>query len=87
MNLCNILVLLPVALGGCVLAWGKPYKVEFASSTSVTINIDPTLTNMGEVQNIAQQNCAQYGKDAVPQATQDSPWGLRELSFACEKRE
>jgi hypothetical protein len=40
------------AVIGCVAVWGQPYKVEFASSSSITINFDPSLTNMGEVQNV-----------------------------------
>jgi len=74
---------LSLLLAGCAAVWGKPYKVEFVSASSITINFDPGLTNMGEVQNVAQAHCAQYGKNAVPQAAQDSHWGLRTTSYAC----
>jgi hypothetical protein len=76
-----------VILSGCVAVWGKPYRVEFESSSSITINFDPSLTNMGEVQNVAQAHCAQFGKDAIPQGSQDSAWGLRNMSFLCKKRD
>jgi hypothetical protein len=76
-----------LAVMGCVAVWGEPYKVEFASSSSITINFDPSLSNMGEVQNVAQAHCDQFGKDAIPQTSQDSMWGLRNMSFFCKKRE
>jgi hypothetical protein len=73
-------------LGGCALAWGQPYKVEFASSSSITINFDPSLTSIGEVQHVAQAHCDKFGKDAVPQVSQDSPWEMRSTSFVCQTR-
>ena len=79
--------IIAIVLTGCAAVWGKPYKVDFASSSSITINFDPSLTNMGEVQNAAQEHCAQFGKDAIPQASQDSVLGLRNMSFLCKKRE
>jgi hypothetical protein len=80
------IVLLLISGTGCVAVWGAPYKVEFASSSSITINFDPALTNMGEIQNIAQQHCDKYHKDAVPQAKNDSPWALSTMSFMCQRR-
>jgi hypothetical protein len=82
-----IIFLAGAGLCGCALAWGKSYKVEFASPTSITINTDPAFTDMGTVQNIAQKHCSQYGKDAVPQGAQDTGWGARELSFVCTRRD
>jgi hypothetical protein len=72
-------------LAGC--AGSQPYKTEFASSSSVTINYNPDLTNMGDVQNVAQVQCDKYGKDAIQQSSMDSAWGLRNASFACTKRD
>jgi len=80
-----IISLAIVTLAGC--AGSQPYKTEFASSSSVTINYNPDLTNLGEVQNVAQVQCDRYGKDAIPQSSVDSAWGLRNTSFACTKRE
>lgn len=85
LNTCA-LILAVVLLGGCAAVWGQPYKVEFASSSSITINFDPSLTNIGEVQNVAQTHCDKFGKDAVPQGGETSPWGLRNVSFRCEHR-
>jgi hypothetical protein len=76
-----------IALTGCAAAWGKPYKTEFQSPSSITINYDAGLTNMGEVQNVAQTHCAAYGKDAVPGASQTSDWGMRTTSFDCITRQ
>jgi hypothetical protein len=78
-----------VAMTGCAAVWGLSYNVEFASSSPITINFDPGLTNMGEVQNIAQAHCDKFdkfGKDAVPQGGETGPWGLRNMSFRCEHR-
>lgn len=79
----RIAVLGALALSGCAAVWGAPYKVDFSSPSSVTINTDPSLTNMGEVQRVAQAECQKYGRDAVPQTYADGPWGLREISFTC----
>lgn len=81
------LTTLAFSLAGCVAVWGENYKVEFASPTSITINFDPGLTNMGEVQHVAQQHCAQFGKDAVPGMSQDTMWKLRTTSFDCKPRQ
>lgn len=73
-------------LAGCAAVWGKPYKVEFQNSSSITISFDPALANMGEVQNVAQAHCDKYRKDAFPGAWQNSPWALRSMSFICRAR-
>lgn len=79
-------VLLAFSLTGCAVVWGKPYKVEFMSESSVNVTYDPALTNMGEVQNVAQAHCAKYGKDAYPGKDMSSPWGLTSLVFRCQPR-
>ena len=73
-------------LASCAAVWGKPYKLEFASSSSVTITYDPMLTNMGEVQNAAQAHCETFGKDALPGKDIESPWRLISMSFNCKNR-
>lgn len=77
------ILIMALGLTGCAVAWGKAYKVEFASPSSITINFDPSLTNMGRVQGVAQEHCAKYGKNAVPGEHQNSHWGLRTTSFVC----
>ena len=74
-------------LSGCAAAWGEPYHVDFQSPSSITINFDPGLASIGDVQSVAQAHCTQYGKDAVPQLSQDSMWGLRSTSFRCVSRD
>jgi len=78
--------LMSVTLTGCVAAWGQSYKIEFASSTSITINYDPAFTNIGALQSVAQENCDKYKKDALPQASASAGWGLRTISFLCVNR-
>ena len=73
-------------LSACAAVWGMPYKVVFQSSSSITISYDPMLTNWGEVQNVAQTHCDQYGKDAMPGDATKSDWGLVTKSFNCKKR-
>ena len=88
MLLRRVAVILVAGLfgSGCVLVWGHPYHVEFASSSSITINFDPSLTNMGKIQNVAQEHCDKYGKDALPQARSSDFWGLSTMSFVCVHR-
>ena len=85
MKNCWLLTCL-VLLSACAAVWGQPYHVEFASSSSITINFDPALTNMGEIQNVAQENCNKYGKDAIPQGRSNSPSASSNMSFVCVKR-
>lgn len=87
MYMKNIILMGAVlACSGCAVAWGGPQKIEHTSKSSVTISYDPSLTNMGEVQNIAQKHCDQYNKDALPGKNLNSPWGYVTLSFRCNKR-
>lgn len=87
MYMKNALLLLGlISLSGCAMSWGGPYKIEHTNPSSITISYDPSLTNMGEVQNIAQQHCDQYNKDALPGKDMKSPWGYITLSFRCNKR-
>lgn len=79
-------VVIAFLLSGCAIVWGKPYKIEHESSSSTTITYDPGLTNKGEVQNIAQGICAQYGKDAIPQSSTTSSWGHTSTSFICQPK-
>lgn len=78
----RIAILLPVLVAGCA----QP-KIEFASSSAVTVRYDPGTTTLGEVQEVAQQRCAAYGKDAVPHQTSDSQWGFRTEAFVCQVRQ
>jgi hypothetical protein len=82
----TVVAIAVAALGGCALAWGKPYKVEFTSPSSITINYDPVVANMGEMQQVAQAHCAQYQRDAIPGTSQMSAWGLTTTSFTCQQR-
>lgn len=76
-----------LCLSGCALVWGQAYHVEFANSTSVTIEFDRVLTDMGNVQNVAQASCSQYGKDAVPASWSSAALGgMRDATFLCVSR-
>lgn len=87
MTTIRLTLLMPLlSLTACAVVWGQPYKVEFMSESSVNVTYDPALTNMGEVQNVAQTHCAQYGKDAYPGKDMSSPWGLTSLVFRCQAR-
>ena len=81
-----VIISLAIAnLAGC--AGSQPYKTEFVSSSTVAINYNPDLTNVGEVQNVAQVQCDRYGKDAIAQSSAYGAWGLLNASFACTKRD
>ena len=81
-----VVVSTSIATSGCIAAWGSTYKVQFESSSSITIDFDPSATTMGNVQGVAQQHCEKYGKDAVPQSSDTSAWGIRSASFLCQPR-
>jgi uncharacterized protein involved in exopolysaccharide biosynthesis len=84
----RVLVVLAIApaMAGCIAAWGSSYKVEFESSSMITIDFDPSATTMGNIQGVAQQHCDKYGKDAIPQSSDTSYWGIRSASFLCQSR-
>jgi hypothetical protein len=73
-------------LSACAAVWGAPHKVVFESESSITVNYDPTFTNWGEVQNVAQAHCDKYGKDAVPDKRSTSDWGVTTQAYNCKKR-
>ena len=75
-----------LSLTGCVLVWGKAYKVEFSDSTSITMEYDPALTDIGDLQNVAESHCSHYGKDAVPGfAMHGMGVALQDVTFDCRK--
>lgn len=76
-----------LALGGCVAVWGRGYHVDFANSSSITINSDPAFDNTGDLQRVAQKHCDKYDKDAVPKTSELDVWGLRDTTFVCVKRQ
>lgn len=89
----NVALLLALSLAGCAPLGGAAYEVKFASSSSVTIAYNPSLTDDDTVQDVAQQTCALYGKDALAQATFhrqpglfQGPPGLSYKSFTCQDR-
>lgn len=82
-----LIIATAISLAGCAAVWGHGYHVDFANSSSITINSDPSIDDMGDLQRIAQAHCAKYGKDAIPQASQMSPWGLRDVTFDCVERQ
>ncbi len=86
MKLPHLVFILPLSLTGCALAWQKAYHVDFSSSSSMTINYDPDLTSVGDLQNVAQEHCSKYNKDALPQAVVPGQLDLRSISFICTKR-
>lgn len=73
-----VAIVLSLALGGCA-------HTSFGSSTSVTVD---DVWDMGNAQQVAQEHCDKYGKDALPQAAQFSwlDWTGKSMSFLCVHR-
>ena len=88
MRVFGVLAMLAISItaSGCIAAWGSSYKVEIESASMITIDFDPSATTMGNIQGVAQQHCDKYGKDAIPQSSDTSYWGIRSASFTCQAR-
>ncbi len=74
---------LGLALSGCTMSSGPPYRVQTASPSAVTILTDPALRNIGQVRQVAQAHCAEYGKAAVQVSVGKLRGGQAPVTFAC----
>jgi hypothetical protein len=79
-------ILIALALGGCVAVWGRAYEIEAADADAVTIKYDGHFTSSENIQTVAQASCAPYGRSAVPQGETTSFWGLTTANFTCGAR-
>jgi hypothetical protein len=72
-----------LALSGCALSSGPPYRVQTESPSAITILTDPALRNLSSAQRVAQSHCAQYGKHAVQVSVGKLRGGQAPVTFAC----
>lgn len=79
------IVAMAVALSGCVAVWGRPYEVETQTSESVTLKYDRNFASLGDVEKVAQANCAELGKSAVKKNETTSIWRISTVTFDCVK--
>lgn len=77
------LIVLSLALSGCVLSSGPPYRVQTASSSAITILTDPALRGLPQARQAAQAHCGQYGKNAVQVSVGKLRGGQAPVTFAC----
>jgi hypothetical protein len=77
------LLALSLALSSCTMSSGPPYRVQTTSSSAITILTDPALRNIGQVRQVAQAHCAQYGKNAVQVSVGKLRGGQAPVTFAC----
>jgi hypothetical protein len=77
------LLALSLALSGCTMSYGPPYRVQTTSPSAITILTDPALRNIGQVRQAAQAHCAQYGKNAVQVSVGKLRGGQAPVTFAC----
>lgn len=77
-----LVTVIALGLAGC----GPGYQVEFQNQASITYWYDPARQTMGRVQNLAQEHCSQYGKDALPQAESGDRFAGKSVSFVCRPR-
>jgi hypothetical protein len=84
-QLPGLLVLVfAVGVSGCTMSTGTPYRVQTASPSAITILTDPALRNIGQVRQVAQAHCAQYGKNAVQGLVgRKLQGGQAPVTFAC----
>lgn len=75
-------VLMMLLVAGC----GPGYRVDFQSQSSITYWYDPGRQSMGSVQNLAQEYCSQFGKDALPQAESGDRFAGISASYLCRAR-
>jgi hypothetical protein len=87
----GVILLAILSLAGCTPLGGAAYKVKFSSPASVAIVYNPSLIDDGAIQQVAQQNCTLYGKDALPDVSFDRQAGffshktwLTYESFECQ---
>jgi hypothetical protein len=77
-------LLLALVLSGCTLSSGPPYRLQTASPSGVTILTDPALRTIAQVRQVAQSQCAQYGKNAVQVSVGKLRGGQVPVFFACK---
>ncbi|NHN36907.1 hypothetical protein G8764_06350 [Pseudomaricurvus alcaniphilus] len=82
----NILV---IALSGCAgapVGWGGSHSIDTKSSNSITISYDGLLESFEDVQNLAKNHCAEYGKHAIADSVHKDKdtWGIvKTFTFLC----
>jgi hypothetical protein len=74
---------LALTVFGCAVSTGLPYRVQTASPSAVTILTDPALRNIAQVRQVAQVQCAHYGKNAVQISIGKIRGGQAPVTFAC----
>jgi hypothetical protein len=78
-----VLFALSMALSGCMLSQGTPYRVQTTSPTGITILTDPALRGLPQARQAAQAHCAQFGKNAVQVSIGKLRGGQAPVMFAC----
>jgi hypothetical protein len=79
------LLALSLALAGCTLSSGVPYRVQTESQSSITILTDPALRSLPQVRQVAAAHCAQFGKTAVQMSVGKLRGGQAPVTFACRQ--
>ena len=73
-----------IALAGCTMGSGPPYRVQTASPSGITILTDPALRNINAVRQVAQSHCASFGRNAVQTGIGSKlRGGQAAVNFAC----
>jgi hypothetical protein len=70
-------------LSGCVAVWGGAYEIESQSADAVIIKYDGHFIERGAVDEIAQKQCAPYGRRAERKSVSTSLWGISTAVFDC----
>lgn len=65
------------------LGWGGTHEVRLANSKVISIVYDPIVRGEKKIYKVAEDHCAQFGKEAVPGGTVKRGM-YPEATFRCE---
>lgn len=85
-SLRTTVVLAPLLLGGCVVAWGSSYHVDAQTPDGMTIQYDTTFIDEPEVQKMAIEYCQRAGKVARLQSRSRNMMNISTETFACQPK-
>lgn len=80
--LCTVLAC--IALSGCFAVWGRGYHIETHTKSSITIKVDPAISDTKETKKVAQSYCAQGNLVAVAGETTRTTYGLMVITYDCK---
>ena len=78
------MLMVPLLLGGCVVAWGDAYHIAAQTPDAITVQYDTNFIDEPEVAKLARAHCNKSGRIAIAQTHEKSMWGLSTERFLCQ---